>query len=580
MCLPGGFGTLDETFELLTLLQTGKASPRRSCSSTCPGGTYWTALGASSSTTSWSPLGCVSPEDHELYLVTDDVDEAVAEIERFWRNYHSIRWVGRPAGRAAAPRSPPTDELAAARPRPSPTCSSTATSRPPSRCRPRWPTATTSSCPALVMRYDPRQPAASAALIDAVNDLPPRAPRKPDAQSESSSSGSRRMPIGLLHRAAGPGEAPLVDRQLVAAGVDRLAQPLQREVGQLLGDGLEPAADVVELSGHARATSSGTLRRSPDHGAARARRPPRVGVLRGPRRRAHLGLRPHVPRQRLAVHLRRRAARACSPAPPRTSCRGAAATAPTSSTRRTRPPRSPTPRASPTSSGSSRTWRAARAAPRRRTRTGELKSRVVDGACIFLNRPGLRTAARAARCTCAALEAGERPLDWKPDVCWQLPLRLEEHTDDHGHVTSTLREWKRRDWGAGGDEFHWWCTEDPEAFVDHQPGLRDQPRRDRRDGRRGGLRRCWRTTWPPGHRAACSPTPRVPRRAVAARRSGLFGGGLSSSSSKAPYFRAERGVLVVLLDLRASGRRTRPGSLLNRKSGPDCLSFRASSKRR
>jgi hypothetical protein len=43
-------------------------------------------------------------------------------------------------------------------------------------------------------------------------------------------------------------------------------------------------------------------------------------------------------------------------------------------------------------------------------------------------------------------------------VCWQLPLRLEESTDDHGHVTSTLREWKRRDWGGGGAEFHWWCT--------------------------------------------------------------------------------------------------------------------------
>ena len=51
-------------------------------------------------------------------------------------------------------------------------------------------------------------------------------------------------------------------------------------------------------------------------------------------------------------------------------------------------------------------------------------------------------------------------------MCWQLPLRLEEHTNDDGHVISTLREWKRRDWGAGGAEFHWWCTEDPEAFVD------------------------------------------------------------------------------------------------------------------
>ena len=56
-----------------------------------------------------------------------------------------------------------------------------------------------------------------------------------------------------------------------------------------------------------------------------------------------------------------------------------------------------------------------------------------------------------------------------PHVCWQLPLRLEDHTDEDGHVTSTLREWKRRDWGAGGFEFHWWCTDDPEAFVDREP---------------------------------------------------------------------------------------------------------------
>ena len=99
---------------------------------------------------------------------------------------------------------------------------------------------------------------------------------------------------------------------------------------------------------------------------------------------------------------------------------------------------------------------------------GERKTRVVDGACIFLNRPGFAGGIGCALHN-AAVQAGDRPLDWKPDVCWQLPLRLEEHTDDHGHVTSTLREWKRRDWGAGGAEFHWWCTEAPEAFSDPRP---------------------------------------------------------------------------------------------------------------
>ena len=101
-------------------------------------------------------------------------------------------------------------------------------------------------------------------------------------------------------------------------------------------------------------------------------------------------------------------------------------------------------------------------------KAGERKTRLVDGACIFLNRPGFEGGIGCALHN-AAVEAGERPLDWKPDVCWQLPLRLEEHTAEDGRVTSTLREWKRRDWGAGGAEFHWWCTDDPEAFVDHRP---------------------------------------------------------------------------------------------------------------
>ena len=60
-------------------------------------------------------------------------------------------------------------------------------------------------------------------------------------------------------------------------------------------------------------------------------------------------------------------------------------------------------------------------------------------------------------------------LDWKPEVCWQLPLRRIDETDQYGHVTSTIREWKRRDWGEGGNEFHWWCTESSDAFVGAVP---------------------------------------------------------------------------------------------------------------
>ena len=95
-------------------------------------------------------------------------------------------------------------------------------------------------------------------------------------------------------------------------------------------------------------------------------------------------------------------------------------------------------------------------------------TRLVDDACIFLNRPGFPAGAGCSL-HIAAMRAGERPLDWKPNVCWQVPIRLEHSTDDEGHVISRLREWKRRDWGEGGSEFHWWCTEATEAFSGSDP---------------------------------------------------------------------------------------------------------------
>ena len=107
---------------------------------------------------------------------------------------------------------------------------------------------------------------------------------------------------------------------------------------------------------------------------------------------------------------------------------------------------------------------------------GTVVTRLVDGACIFLNRPGFAGGEGCALHS-AALAVGERYIDWKPDVCWQLPLRLHEDTDAHGRVTSTLREWKRRDWGEGGEEFHWWCTESSDAFNGRRPAyqyLRDE----------------------------------------------------------------------------------------------------------
>lgn len=107
----------------------------------------------------------------------------------------------------------------------------------------------------------------------------------------------------------------------------------------------------------------------------------------------------------------------------------------------------------------------------RKTRTGETVSRLVDDACIFLNRPSHPGGAGCALHR-TALERGVPPLELKPDVCWQLPLRREDSTAPDGHVTSTLTEWRRRHWGAGGHEFAWWCTEQPAAFVGRSPVYR------------------------------------------------------------------------------------------------------------
>jgi len=97
-------------------------------------------------------------------------------------------------------------------------------------------------------------------------------------------------------------------------------------------------------------------------------------------------------------------------------------------------------------------------------RNGEIVTRLVKDACIFLNRPDFH---RGPGCALhvLAIDTGESYIPLKPEVCWQLPLRRDEEVDDRGHVTTTIRQWNREHWGAGGEEFHWWCTEAPEAFT-------------------------------------------------------------------------------------------------------------------
>jgi uncharacterized protein (TIGR00730 family) len=91
--LPGGFGTLDEGFELLTLLQTGKAEPAPVVMLDVPGDAYWECWDEFLRS-SVEPRGLVSADDRSLFLITDDIGRATAEILGFYRNYQSCRWVG------------------------------------------------------------------------------------------------------------------------------------------------------------------------------------------------------------------------------------------------------------------------------------------------------------------------------------------------------------------------------------------------------------------------------------------------------------------------------------------------------
>lgn len=89
---PGGFGTLDEGYEALTLMQTGKSRLMPLVLMDRPGGTYWKT---------WDKHirehllrnRFISPDDLELFEMSDDVDAAVKSITRFYRNYHSMRFV-------------------------------------------------------------------------------------------------------------------------------------------------------------------------------------------------------------------------------------------------------------------------------------------------------------------------------------------------------------------------------------------------------------------------------------------------------------------------------------------------------
>jgi hypothetical protein len=97
-----------------------------------------------------------------------------------------------------------------------------------------------------------------------------------------------------------------------------------------------------------------------------------------------------------------------------------------------------------------------------------IHTRVVDGACIFFNRPGFAGGAGCAL-HLAAIDAGESPVEWKPSVCWQLPIKVDWEVQDDGTEVATVRRWSRGDWGDEGATMAWCCTEEPATYVGDQP---------------------------------------------------------------------------------------------------------------
>ena len=90
-------------------------------------------------------------------------------------------------------------------------------------------------------------------------------------------------------------------------------------------------------------------------------------------------------------------------------------------------------------------------------------TRVIDGACIFLNRPGF-AGGEGCALHLAAMQDDENPIEYKPSICWQAPLKVDHHDDG----TKTLRPWKRPDWDGGLESMAWCCTNkggDDEALA-------------------------------------------------------------------------------------------------------------------
>ena len=91
-------------------------------------------------------------------------------------------------------------------------------------------------------------------------------------------------------------------------------------------------------------------------------------------------------------------------------------------------------------------------------------TRVIDGACIFHNRNGF-AGGEGCALHLAAEYFDESPTDWKPSVCWQLPIKVDWEMCDDNVEVATVRRWSRADWGDHGTKMAWCCTEGSDAYV-------------------------------------------------------------------------------------------------------------------
>jgi hypothetical protein len=103
---------------------------------------------------------------------------------------------------------------------------------------------------------------------------------------------------------------------------------------------------------------------------------------------------------------------------------------------------------------------------------GERKTAVHDGACVFLNRPGFE-GGQGCALHGLALRMDRHPLETKPDVCWQLPIRRTfrdvELPDGTSYTEVSIGEYDRRGWGPGGHDLDWYCSANTEAHVGADP---------------------------------------------------------------------------------------------------------------